>query len=316
MTRVLDALARIEAAMGEGDRRARLSSLRNEGEALAEALRAGPKVKITTLRLGRVLLERAVALPALRAPLPVLVLERRAWLVDRDGELTLVDPAVDDALSATPFGERVVSRHPILARALGGGGRLLDALRGAKVAPTAIRRVVLTSLRYQALGPLLSALPAAEVIVHPKEHARARLPALAEEAAYERAPIAAHPRLTLAERVVLPGLVVLPTPGVGSSSTAVAFDGAVRALTPHGVALDCWSPYESRLPGLREALRLREIEAVTRGDADPIDGAIAMGLERTLADRRKDAPAFFDITPSLELVAALAAPIAPTVAAR
>jgi hypothetical protein len=87
-------------------------------------------------------------------------------------------------------------------------------------------------------------------------------------------------------------------------------------LSPHGVALDAWSPYESRLPGLREALRLREIEALPRGDAHPIAGAIAMGLERTLADRRRDAPAFLDVTPSLELVPSLLAPIAPTLAAR
>ena len=56
--------------------------------------------------------------------------------------------------------------------------------------------------------------------------------------------------------------------------------------------------------------------ALPRGDADPIAGAIAMGLERTLADRRRDAPAFFDVTPSLELVPSLLAPIAPTLAAR
>jgi hypothetical protein len=316
LSRVEEAVAGLDRARAQPEDRARLFALRTEGEALAEALRAGPRVRITTLRLGRVLLERSVALPALRAPVPLLVLERRAWLVAHGGELTLVDPASDDAFAATPFGERASARHPLLARALPGGGRLLDALRRHGVEPRAIRRVILTGLRYQHLRGLLDALPEAEVIVPPAEHARALLPALGEEAAYERSPLAAHPRLVRAERLVLPGLVVVPTPGVGDSVSVAAHDGAVRVLSCHGVALDAWSPYESRLPGLREALRLREIEALPRGDADPIAGAIAMGLERTIADRRRDAPAFFDITPSLELVPTLLAPLPPTVAAR
>jgi hypothetical protein len=87
-------------------------------------------------------------------------------------------------------------------------------------------------------------------------------------------------------------------------------------MSPHGVALDCWSPYESRLPGLSETLRLRDIEALPRGDADPIESAISMGLERTIADRRRDAPAFFDITPAVELVPSLMSPLAPTLHSR
>jgi glyoxylase-like metal-dependent hydrolase (beta-lactamase superfamily II) len=316
LSRVEEAVARLDCAREERDERARLFALRTEGEGLAEALRVGPRVRISTLRLGRVLLERAVALPTLRLPTPLLVLERRAWLVEHGGEITLVDPASDDAFSVTPFGERVASRHPLRARALAGGGRLLDALRRAGVEPRSVRRAILTGLRYQHLGGLLDALPEAEVFVPPAEHARALAPALAEEAAYERAPLASHPRLVRAERLVLPGLVVVGTPGVGDSASVVACDGSVRVLSPHGVALDAWSPYESRLPGLREALRLREIEALPRGDAHPIAGAIAMGLERTLADRRRDAPAFLDVTPSLELVPSLLAPIAPTLAAR
>ncbi len=140
---------------------------------------------------------------------------------------------------------------------------------------------------------------------------------MSERAAYERNPLAEHERVVLlGERELAPGLLMIDTPGLGGGSmSAVANErGRIRVLSPHGVALDCWSPYESQLPGLRETLRLREIEAVTRGDADPVASSLSMGLERVIADRRADAPAFLDITPSLELVPSFFSPLAPTLA--
>ena len=67
-------------------------------------------------------------------------------------------------------------------------------------------------------------------------------------------------------------------------------------------SVDAWSPYESTIPGLREAVRLRNVEAVIRGDAsDPARAVEAMSIERALADRRADKPAFFRIVPGMEL---------------
>lgn len=306
---VESAVRMVDQAFATPDPRSRLFSVREAGEALADALRRGPAARITPLSLGGLVLERATALPALRTPTPLVTLRRRAWLVVTGGEQVLVDAATDDAFSATPFGERVRSRHWWRGRPEV-GVTLKDALRAAGTTPAAIDRVILTTLRYQALGALLEALPRAKVHVHPDEHARARLPPQVDEAAYERAVIGAHPRLSLGANVALEGLVAVATHGLGPSLTVAGRDEAVRVLSPHGVAIDCWSPYESRLPGLREALRLRELEAVGRGDADPVGSSIAMGFERTLADRRKDAPAFFEITPSLELSPTLLSPLA------
>lgn len=293
---------------------ARLLALRVAGEALAEALRGGPSVQARTLRLDRIVLERGVAMPLLRAPFSFLMLERRAVSIGTRDGVVLIDPATPDAFVRTPFGQRFFERHRIRGRLLEKQARAFDGAGMGEV-----RRVALTTLRYQSLRSLLERFPRAEIFVHPDEHARYLDPPPSERAGYERDAVPHHERLILkAEGELTPGVSWVETPGLSSASMSIAFHqaGAIRVVSPHGVALDCWSPYESRLPGFREALRLRDIEAVPRGDADPVEASISMGLERVIADRREDAPAFFDIVPSLELVPSVLAPLAPTTAAR
>lgn len=322
MSEITSALLSLSAARRATSREAELFASRNAGEGLAEALRRGPSVSLSTLRLDRLILERAVALPALRAPVSFLTLERCAWSVASSDGLILVDPATEDAFTSTPFGQRFVERHPLRKNLLGGGAL-------GRVGTAEVRRIALCSLRYQSLRGLLTQFPRAVIEVHPDEHARYLDPPVSERAAYERSPVAEHERLVLlGARELVPGLVMIETPGLGGGSmSAVAHakgahvngaheHGRIRVLSPHGVALDCWSPYESRLPGLRETLRLRDIEAVTRGDADPVASSLSMGLERVLADRRPDAPAFLDITPALELVPSFFSPLAPTLPAQ
>jgi hypothetical protein len=310
MSEITSALLSLSAARRATSKEAELFALRNAGEGLAEALRRGPSVSLSTLHLSRLVLERAVALPALRAPVSFLTLERRAWRVESGDGVMLIDPATEDAFASTPFGQRFLERHPLRKNGIGGGEL-------GRVGKAEVRRIVLSTLRYQSLRSLLTQFPRAVVEVHPGEHARYLEPSVSERAAYERNPLAEHERVVLlGERELAPGLLMIDTPGLGGGSmSAVANErGRIRVLSPHGVALDCWSPYESQLPGLRETLRLREIEAVTRGDADPVASSLSMGLERVIADRRADAPAFLDITPTFELVPSFFSPLAPTLA--
>lgn len=303
------AFASLEVASAEPSPQRRLLALRNAGEALAEAVRSGPTVKIERHVGERFALERSVALPALRAALPLsafVTVERRTWRIDR----TLVDPSSD--AGATPYVERFAQRHPVRQRALGA-----DAI--APIDPDAIEHVVLTTLRYHSLAYLLTHYPRASIEVHPLEHARYVDPPPVERAAYERDPVLSHERLVLRDAGPLPcGAVLVNTPGLGPGSRSVLANdrGTLHLLSPHGVALDAWTPYESKLPGLREHLRLRDIEVCTRGDADPEASSVSMGLERVLADRRADAPAFFEITPSLELWQGKLGGPAPTLRAR
>lgn len=306
MSEVDGALAELAAARSLAPH-PRLLALRNAGEALAEGLRGGPSVALETLRGPTVVLEARSALPALRLPITFVALERRAWRV---GPL-VIDAFVPGEAERTPFGERFGQRHP-LRRSWVPEAAGSQPIEGVK-------QIVLTSLRHRSLALLLAGFPEASVRVHPAEHARYCDPPPSERALYERTPVIAHERLVLAGGGALaPGLVIIETPGLGGGSCSVVANdgGTIRVLSPHGVALDAWSPYESRLPGLREAVRLHDVEAVPRGDADPVQAAISMGLERVLADRRKDAPAFHDITPTLELVPSALAPIGPTRRAR
>src|SRR5207342_1832924 len=101
-----------------------------------------------------------------------------------------------------------------------------------------------------------------------------------------------------------PGVMAIETPGPTAGHVSIAFclAGKVYVHTHAGVVVDAWSPYESTLPGLREAVRLRNVEAVIRGDAtDPARAMEAMTLERALADRRTDRPALFRMVPGMEL---------------
>jgi hypothetical protein len=308
MSRIDEALSTLGAARSIASPHARLLALRNAGEALAEALRAGPSVAVETLRGPRLALETRIALPALRLPLTFVALERRAW---RIGAL-VIDAFAPGEAERTPFGERFGQRHPRRRSWLSTGGAGEDSLDGVK-------QIVLTSLRHRSLALLLARFPEATIRAHPAEHARYRDPPPSERALYERSPVLAHERLVLAgPGVLMPGLALIETPGLGGAScSVVANDGeTIRVLSPHGVALDAWSPYESSLAGLREAVRLHDVEAVPRGDADPVESSISMGLERVLADRRAGAPAFHDVTPSLELVPSALAPIGPTLRAR
>ncbi len=301
------AFAALEAAGAHPSPQRRLLALRNAGEALAEAVRGGPSVTIERHEGERFALETSVALPSLRAPLhPFVTVERRSWRIGS----TLFDPSSD--ASATPYVERFGQRHALRQRAL-------QVRATQPIEPDAIEHVVLTTLRYQSLAALLSRYPRARIEVHPLEHARYVDPSPALRAAYERDPVLAHDRLSLSPAGVLPcGAVLIDTPGLGPGSRSVLANerGVLHLLSPHGVALDAWTPYESALPGLREHLRLRDIEVCPRGDADLETSAVSMGLERVLADRRSDAPAFFEITPSLELVPSALCWLAPTFRAR
>ena len=304
------AFALLEAASADPSPRRRLLALRNAGEALAEAVRAGASVEVRCHTGERMVLERELALPTLRSPfafsLPAFVsVERRIWQIDR----TLIDPSSD--VRVTPFFERFAQRHPLRHRAL-------DARSTPPIDPERIEQIVLTTLRYQSLAWLLDRYPRAVISVHPYEHARYLEPAPGERAAYERDPVISHERLVFGDAGPLPcGAVLVNTPGLGPGSRSVLANhrGTLRLFSPHGVALDAWTPYESKLPGLREHLRLRDIEVCPRGDSDPEASSVSMGLERVLADRRKDAPAFFEITPSLELVASTFSWLTPTVRA-
>jgi glyoxylase-like metal-dependent hydrolase (beta-lactamase superfamily II) len=268
----------------------RTLALRNAGEALAERLRGGPgALGVERLDLGTIALEPTAALSAWQWPLRLVLVRRQAWLVRAPGLRVLVDPATDDAFGRTPYGERVLQRHTLRARAI--RPRPLEhALEGAGVRADEIDLVLLTHLRFVSVARLLDVLPRARIVVTRREATVAESPPAWERAFRDRAPLPRSDRLMRAPGDVTldGGIALVGTPGLteGSASVAVATGRRIRVFSPNGLCRDAWTPYESELAGLRETVRLRDVEVVPRGDAASAEQAMeSMALERSIADR-------------------------------
>jgi glyoxylase-like metal-dependent hydrolase (beta-lactamase superfamily II) len=212
-------------------------------------------------------------------------------LVASDGTRILIDPS--DAGPCTPYEERVASRHPVALRAL--------AARGSDAIWPAVDLVVSTSLALRSLTRARAQIDKTRWIALRAELDVAREPPPLDTPRYSRSPVSLEP--IDGSRKLAPGVMLLDTPGptAGHASIAFSLGGKVFVHTHAGVMVDAWSPYESTIPGLREAVRLRGVEAVIRGDAsEPARATETMSIERALADRRTDKPAMFHVLPGME----------------
>lgn len=279
---------------------ARLGRLRDAAEAIADEVRSAPVRAASHIVVDRVLVETRTVLPDARLVSPLVALVRRALLlVAADGTRILIDPT--DAGPCTPYEERIASRHPMALRAL--------AVRGQDASWPEVALVVSTSLALRSIARARNALAKTRWIAPKAEQAVAREPSPLDLPRYSRSPVAVDP--SGGSRMLAPGVALLETPGPTAGHATIAFclAGKVFVHTHAGVVVDAWSPYESTIPGLREAVRLRNVEAVIRGDAsDPIGALEAMALERALADRRSDKPALFRVLPGMELAPTLFMP--------
>lgn len=292
----LSELAAARTVMGSG----RVARLRDAADAIGEQLRATPIRSASHVVIDRVLVETRTVLPDARLVSPLIALVRRALvLVAADGTRILVDPS--DAGACSPYEERIASRHPLARRAL--------AARGEDVRWPEVDLVVSSSLALRSVVRARTSLARTRWIAPRAELEAARAPTVLDLPRYARTFVELEP--VDGARELAPGVVLLDTPGPtrGHASIAFCVAGKVHVHTHAGVVLDAWSPYESSIPGLREAVRLRNVEAVIRGDAsDPARAMETMAIERVLADRRSDKPATFCIVPGMEFEPTLLMP--------
>jgi hypothetical protein len=271
----------------------RLARLRDAAEAIAEALRETPVRSANHVSIDRLVVETRTVLPDTRLVSPLVALSRRAlFLVAADGTRILLDPS--DAGPCTPYEERIASRHPIVVRAL--------ATRADDVRFPECDLVVSSCLALRSIVRAREAMSTTRWIAPRAELEVAAAPSAIDRARYARMLPTIEPIDT--SQLLAPGVMLIETPGptLGHASIAFCLAGKIVVHTHAGVVVDAWSPYESTLPGLREAVRLRGVEAVIRGDAsEPLRAAEAMAIERALADRRGDRPALLRIVPGMEL---------------
>ncbi|AKF11020.1 hypothetical protein [Sandaracinus amylolyticus] len=322
---MIEALSELDAARASTPAGTRLRALRLAGEALAERLRdAAPVRRVEVLALDRVPVRAELALDgALRAPVRWMELERRMLFLELEsGARVVVDPVEPGSWSRTPWGTWLAEAHPRRARrALQQGRSAGAALASIGVEADTIDVAILTHLRGQDLraligtahgdgveGPRESMLPRARWIVSATELASAAVPDDLERAHLVRdvrARVAEDRIEAITRDVSLRGSVaVMHAPGLTEGQLGVAVHDArgVFVWSAQGVAVDCWSPYHARLPGLRERVRELDVEAIPRGDAwSRGEALISMALERAVADRRQDAPAMHRVVPSAAL---------------
>lgn len=326
---MIEPLADLDRARAVTPAGARVRELRTAGEALGERLRQGAIARVEVLALDRIPCRLATALDG--ASTGTLrawgELERRMLFVEleRGGERVrvVVDPVALGSWQRTPWGAWLAEAHPRRARAALEGARdVASALASVDVDPASIDIAVLTHLRGQDLRALIgtargdaleearpSVLPRARWVVSATEWASARVPHDLERAHLVRGSLerVAESRVEPFEHdlVIAGALAIVRTPGLteGHASALVHDRGGVRVWSGHGVSAECWSPYHSRVAGLRERVRELDVEAVPRGDAFSRGDALTwMAFERAASDRDAAKPALHRIEPSHRLV--------------
>jgi glyoxylase-like metal-dependent hydrolase (beta-lactamase superfamily II) len=126
-----------------------------------------------------------------------------------------------------------------------------------------------------------------------------------------------HVALTACDLQLGDGVMLLRTPGhtSGNQTLFVNTETGVWGTSENGTCADCWSPLDSRIPGVARAARLEDLDVLIN-DNTPESGAdqhTSMVLERTIVDRVKARPAFCQMFPSTEITPSPLTPgLAPT----
>lgn len=316
----------------------RLDEVRRAAEHLGDELRDGPKViAVRTITVSDLIYPTKYAFQtALRLPFPFVTMRHRCLLVqvEADGAVRniLFNPTDRQSSRETPFFQQLIAKvgwaEDLIGKPL---GTVEDGLRELGVAPEDIDLVAFDHFHTQDLrptlgttrgdglrGPLPARFPNAKLLaprtewedwdhLHPMQRAwfiRDGKKDVPEERVV----------LTDADLSLGAGCLLLRTPGhtSGNQTLFVNADDGVFGCSENGTSADNWSPYESRLPGLRSFARAYDLEVVLNSNT-PEMGAeqyVSMVLERTMVDRVPDAPAFVQMFPSSEVTPS---PVAPGV---
>lgn len=316
----------------------RLDEVRRSAERLSDELREGPKVlAVRTIPVSDLIYPTKYAFQtALRLPFPYVTMRHRCLLVqvEADGAVRniLFNPTDRESSRATPFFAHLLEKFGWAEELIGKPfGTVEDGLRELGVAPEDIDLIAFDHFHTQDLrptlgttrgdglrGPMPPRFPNAKLLAPRSEWVDWDHLHPMQRAWFIRDGKKDVPQ----ERVVLTdgdlwlgaGCLLLRTAGhtSGNQTLFVHADDGVFGCSENGTSADNWSPYESRLPGLRSFARAYDLEVVLNSNT-PEMGAeqyVSMVLERTMVDRVADAPAFVQMFPSSEVTPS---PVAPGV---
>jgi glyoxylase-like metal-dependent hydrolase (beta-lactamase superfamily II) len=320
----------------------RLRAVRVAAEGLRHRFAAGPRaVSVRTLPL--------VALPyptkyaffgAALSVAPYVLLTHRCVLVQflQAGVLKtlLFNPTDVPGARATPFFARLAEHVPRRVGALVAheGEPLADQLAHFGIDPADVDYVAFDHLHGQDLRPILGGVASGAKAAQPARFPNATLlvPRVEWEEWDDPHPLqrawfvrdgragvdASGVAFTDGDVMLGDGAMLLRTPGhtPGNQTLFVNTSSGVWGISGNGTAADSWSPFESKIAGLRSFCRKHEVDVVMNANT-PVRGAdqyTSMVLEKTIADRLKRASAFAQVLPSSEVTPSVLSPgLKPTV---
>jgi glyoxylase-like metal-dependent hydrolase (beta-lactamase superfamily II) len=108
------------------------------------------------------------------------------------------------------------------------------------------------------------------------------------------------------------GVMLLRTPGhtSGNQTLFTSTDTGIWGTSENGTCADCWTPLDSKIPGVARTARLEDLEVLINCNTPEagVDQHTSMILERTIVDRVKDRPAFCQMFPSTEITPSMLSP--------
>ncbi len=108
------------------------------------------------------------------------------------------------------------------------------------------------------------------------------------------------------------GFALVRTPGhtEGNHSLVMHTGTGLWTVSENGVAVECYAPMASKVPGVRKYARETGSEFILNSNTreDSLDQYISMALEKTLADPSAERPEFPQCFPSSEMVKSKMAP--------
>jgi hypothetical protein len=275
-----------------------------------------------------------------RFPLGLLMIQNRSLLIQvqtREGlKNVLFNPTDGPANQATPFYQRLTAPiPPFIAKAFSPKpNRCAEQLAALGLSTHDIHLIAFDHFHTQDLRPLLGVEAGAQGAVG----LAARFPN-----AYLLAPriewedwddlpmlqrawfVADGKRGVPSERVVLfdadvslgDGLMLLRTPGHtrGNQTLFAHADAGVFGCSENGTAVDNWCPKASRLPGLKRAAQLLDLDVVINSNTPEltVEQQSSMLLECAVVDRVPGKPELCQMVPSSEVSWSVLAPhITPT----
>ena len=317
----------------------RLRQYRRVGRVLGDDLRSGPKaVSVTTLPVSTLIYPTGFAFNnTVRLPWPYLQMNHRCLFIQVRGagrlRNILFNPTDYITSERTPFFAQILESTPrpdLLKKLIAKqNGQIDEQLRAMGVSPEDIDVVAFDHFHTQDLRPILgSEIPRTDGSYWTSRFPKALL--LAPRCEWDdwddlhplqRNWFVSDGKEGVPEdRVVLfdadlrlgDGCLLLRTPGHTSGNQTIFVHGrhGVFGCSENGCSADSWTPYESRIPGLRAHARKYDTEVVLNTNTPELTAEQynSMILEKSVVDRSEVDPAFVQMFPSSEVTPS---PLAP-----